>query len=251
MQGGLLIILNLIIIETLLSVDNAAVMATMVMKLEPKQRAQALRFGIFIGYIFRGLCLFFAAWLIEIWWLKPIGGLYLIYLSLNHLLKKNPIKEEELEAKEVATETKQSKLYQWTIGRLGVFWATVLSVEVMDLTFSMDNVFAAVAFTDNIYLIWTGVFMGILAMRFVAQAFVRLMHHFPFMEQVAFGVIALLGLKLVGSVWIHLEPGNEMAHHLESEWAGHIVSGITVAMFLMPLVTSWLFNWPKHEKTES
>jgi len=47
----------------------------------------------------------------------------------------------------------------------------------MDLAFSIDNVFAAVAFTDNLWLIMIGVFIGILAMRFVAQSFVKLIEN--------------------------------------------------------------------------
>jgi predicted tellurium resistance membrane protein TerC len=55
---------------------------------------------------------------------------------------------------------KENWVYKHTIGRFGIFWSTVIMVEVMDLAFSIDNVFAAVAFTDNIYLIWIGVFIG-------------------------------------------------------------------------------------------
>jgi len=245
-KAGLLVILNLIIIETMLSVDNAAVMATMVMKLPEHDRARALRFGIMLGYVFRGLCLLFASWLISIWWLKVLGGLYLLYLSGSHIASKALVKQEEAEGAEAGQVVKQSWIYRYTTGKLGLFWATVLSVELMDLTFSLDNVFAAVAFTDNIYLIWIGVFIGILAMRFVAQAFVRLMHVYPFMENVAFGVIGILGLKLVASMWVHLQPDSAMAHAVESETADTIVSGLTIAMFVLPLLTSRLFNWPHH-----
>ena len=77
---SLLVIGNLIIIESLLSVDNAAVLATMVMDLPKQQRNKALKYGIIGAYVFRGLCLLFAAWLITIWWLKPLGGLYLLWL---------------------------------------------------------------------------------------------------------------------------------------------------------------------------
>lgn len=69
-------------------------------------------------------------------------------------------------------------------------------VEIMDLMFSIDNVFAAVAFTDNIYLICTGVFIGIIAMRTVAVYFVKLMEKYPNLSTGAFLVIALLGAKL-------------------------------------------------------
>src|ERR1700761_1046109 len=87
-KAGLLIILNLIVIESLLSVDNAAVLATMVIDLPAKQRSKALRYGIIGAYVLRGTCLFLAAWLVKIWWLKPLGGLYLLYLAFDYFKGK-------------------------------------------------------------------------------------------------------------------------------------------------------------------
>ena len=203
-EAALLIILNLIIIESLLSVDNAAVLATMVMDLPRDQRKKALKYGIVGAYIFRGICLVLAAWLVKIWWLKPLGGLYLLYLAIDYFIKKRKNKVVEHEA----INKKESWFYRSTVGLVGNFWATVALVELMDLAFSIDNVFAAVAFTDNIYLIYIGVFIGILAMRFVAQGFVRLMEKFPFLESTAYIVIAALGLKLASSVLTHFFPAS-------------------------------------------
>ena len=87
--ASLAIIGNLIIIESLLSVDNAAVLATMVMDLPEEERKKALKFGIWGAYFFRGLAMIFASILIKIWWLKPLGGLYLLYLVRYCLLKIN------------------------------------------------------------------------------------------------------------------------------------------------------------------
>ena len=189
--AAMLIVLNLIVIESLLSVDNAAVLATMVMDLPKEQRGKALKYGIIGAYVFRGICLLLAAWLTKIWWLKPIGGLYLIYLSYDYFKSKmTPASEDDTLNK------KENRIYKYTLGLLGPFWGTVALVEIMDLAFSIDNVFAAVAFTKNIWLICIGVFIGILAMRFVAQGFVRLMEKYAFLETSAFIVIALLGFKL-------------------------------------------------------
>ena len=77
---ALLIIGNLVLIESLLSVDNAAVLATMVMDLPKQDREKALKYGIIGAYLFRGVCLLFAAMLVKVWWLNPLGGLYLLYL---------------------------------------------------------------------------------------------------------------------------------------------------------------------------
>ena len=62
--AALALVGNLVIIESLLSVDNAAVLATMVGDLNPEQRKKALRYGIFGAYLFRGLCILFASYLI-------------------------------------------------------------------------------------------------------------------------------------------------------------------------------------------
>ncbi len=243
-QAGLLIILNLIVIESLLSVDNAAVLATMVIDLPKKQRSKALRYGILGAYVFRGICLFLAAWLVKIWWLKPLGGLYLLYLAFDYFKGKSEDGGEE------SVNKNENWIYRSTVGLIGTFWATVALVEVMDLAFSIDNVFAAVAFTDHVFLIYTGVFIGILAMRFVAQAFVKLMEKFTFLETVAFVVIGVLGIKLTASLYTHFYPGTAFSEILEGKKTDLFVSLFTVAVFLVPVVTSLLFNFPKRHAIE-
>lgn len=239
-----MIIGNLIIIESLLSVDNAAVLATMVMDLPKDQRQRALRYGIIGAYVFRGLCLLFATFLIQIWWLKPLGGVYLLYLVYNYFKgKSTPTVKDDLLNKN------EHWLYKVSLGWLNQFWATVVLVEIMDLAFSIDNVFAVVAFTENIILIWFGVFIGILAMRFVAQWFVQLMGKFPFLEPAAFLVIAFLGLKLFLSVYEHFRPADPFSKFLGSHSADWATSIITVLIFVVPLITSHLFNYPRKART--
>lgn len=237
------VILNLIIIESLLSVDNAAVLATMVMDLPEHQREKALKYGIFGAYFFRGLCLLFASFLIQITWLKAIGGLYLLYLVYDYFKgKMTPQTDDDL------LDKNSNKLYMWTLGKLGVFWSTVALVEAMDLAFSIDNVFAAVAFTNNIWLILIGVFIGILAMRFVAQSFVKLMEKFKFLETIAFVVIALLGIKLVMSyVGSDLMKGSSFDLVINGHAADLYMSILTMGCFFIPVITSLLFNYPNRK----
>ncbi len=235
---------NLIIIESLLSVDNAAVLASMVMDLPEQQRKKALKYGILGAYLFRGLALLFAALLVKIWWLKFLGGLYLLYLVYNWLYTKRNNRKNEAHF----PEKKNSKLYTLIVGKIGVFWSTIALVEFMDVAFSIDNVFAAVAFSDNILLIWTGVFIGILAMRFVAQGFVDLMKHYPFLETSAFIVIGILGIKLSLSIVEKLEGAEWLAQKIESPTTDLLVSITTMLVFFIPVLTSHFFNVPKHTR---
>jgi YkoY family integral membrane protein len=239
---SLAIIGNLIIIESLLSVDNAAVLATMVMDLPEKERDKALKYGIWGAYFFRGLAMIFAAVLIKIWWLKPIGGLYLLYLVYDWYKSKQTTSEED-----DTIDKKSNWLYKATVGSLGTFWATVCLVELMDMAFSIDNVFAAVAFTPNIILVCIGVFIGILAMRFIAQWFVKLMSKYAFLETAAFIVIGILGIKLLLSLYEHFYPESGFSKFLSSHAADIGISVLTVAIFFVPILTSTFFNWPKKQ----
>ncbi len=242
LQTSLLIILNLVVIESLLSVDNAAVLATMVMDLPENQRSRALKYGIFGAYFFRGICLIFAAWLVKLWWLKPLGGAYLLILCIKYFLSKStPQTDDDV------LDKSSSKAYQFVLRLMGgQFWATVIFVELMDLAFSLDNVLAAVAFTNDIRLIIIGVFIGILSMRFVAQFFVVLLEKFPFLESVAFIVIGILGLKLIVS--IDLFADNSLIAFLNSHYGDVLVSFITVLVFVLPIVSSLLINFPENKR---
>lgn len=233
-------------IESLLSVDNAAVLASMVMDLPEQQRKKALKYGILGAYLFRGLALLFAALLVKIWWLKFIGGLYLLYLVYKWQYSVMTQRKNEAHF----PEKKNSRFYKLIVGHIGVFWSTIALVEFMDVAFSIDNVFAAVAFSDNIVLIWTGVFIGILAMRFVAQGFVALMKHYPFLETSAFIVIGILGIKLTLSIVEQMEGAEWIAEKIEAPATDLMVSILTMLVFFIPVLTSHLFNIPKHTKTQ-
>jgi len=237
---SIVIIGNLVVLESLLSVDNAAVLATMVMDLKPKDRKKALRYGIGGAYIFRGTAMVFASFLIKIWWLKPVGGLYLLYLVWDWWKGK-----QTESTGDDFIDKNGNWLYRATVGTLGTFWATVALVELMDMAFSMDNVFAAVAFTPNIILVCTGVFIGILAMRLIAQWFVKLMERYSFLETSAFIVIAVLGVKLVLSLYQHFIPESPLSRFLGSHTADISTSILTIVIFFVPILTSLLFNYPK------
>ncbi|WP_324674407.1 TerC family protein [Hymenobacter sp. GOD-10R] len=239
---SLAIVGNLIIIESLLSVDNAAVLATMVSDLPRDQRYKALRYGIIGAYVFRAICIAFASYLITFWFLKPLGGLYLLYLAYDYFKAKKADHDE-------TPDKGKSWVYKWTLGLFGKFWATVALIELMDLAFSIDNVFAVVAFTDNLILVCVGVFIGILAMRLVAQAFVTLMGKYPFLEVAAFLVIGLLGLKLLLSLFEHFQPRHPFSQFLGSYAADVGLTVLTVSMFLVPL--AWAYLFPRQDNLPS
>jgi tellurite resistance protein TerC len=174
------VIISLIIIEGLLSVDNALAIAAMANHLPGRQKYLALKFGIIGAYFFRGLCLAFAAWIIENPWLKICGAAYLVYLMCDHFRGSEESKSADT-----------SKIAQRG------FFGTIVAIEIMDLSLSVDNVVAAVAMSPKLWVVCTGVFIGILALRFVAGACIRLIEKFPILEHTAFILVGYVGFILV------------------------------------------------------
>lgn len=183
---------TLIVLEGLLSADNAIVLAIMVKGLPSHQQRKALTYGLFGAYFFRFICIGLGVYLIKLWWIKLIGAAYLLYLSINHFSKK----EEE-----------DPSIKKFHIPLLGAFWTTVVCVELMDIAFSIDSILAAFAISDSIWILLLGGMIGILMMRTVAKGLIKLIEKIPELETMAYLLIATMGIKMLLSVFsIELKP---------------------------------------------
>ncbi|MEQ2526093.1 DUF475 domain-containing protein [Bacillaceae bacterium CLA-AA-H227] len=181
------IIGTLIILEGLLSADNALVLAMMVKHLPEKQRRKALFYGIIGAYFFRFLIIGLGLSIIHIGWIKIVCGHYLLFLVLQNLFQKNDDDDD------VATK------------KMG-FWKTVLTVELVDITFSFDSVLAAFGVSNQEWVLLLGGILGILMMRGVARLFLALIDRVPELETTAFVLIGVIGLKMIGSAFgFHME----------------------------------------------
>ncbi|HEY6072393.1 MAG TPA: hypothetical protein VIV15_03140, partial [Anaerolineales bacterium] len=197
-------------LEGILSIDNAAVIGALVSPLPDhksvewpsslrrlgnwlhpllgNQRTAALRVGLLGAYVGRGMMLFLTSFLIHNSWIKLFGAAYLIHLAFDSLEDMaGGGSEEDAEVKPIKVQS---------------FWATVLTVEVMDLIFSIDNVVAAVSLSNKIWVVMIGVAIGILTMRFAAGAFSYAVEREPILRQAAYVLVFNIGVELVlEQVW--------------------------------------------------
>lgn len=173
---------TLIILEGLLSADNALVLAVMVKHLPKRQRKKALFYGIFGAYFFRLLVIGIGISLIKIAWIKIVCGHYLLFIVLQNFIRKND-EEDEVQNKKMG------------------FWRTVLTVELMDISFSFDSVLAAFGVSNQEWVLFIGGILGILMMRGVAQLFLVLIERVPEFEVTAFILIAVIGVKMIVSAF--------------------------------------------------
>lgn len=185
MEAGVIsVILILIVLEVILSADNALILGVLVQKLPVHLRRKALFYGILGAYVLRGLALLFAALVIKLWWVQALGAAYLLYIALKHFLKP-----EEAHAPPPLEATATQ------------FWKVVAQVELMDLAFAVDSVLVAVALSDKLWVIYTGVFLGILAIRMLASLVVTLLDRYPRFKHLAYVAVGLAGVKLAIGGW--------------------------------------------------
>jgi YkoY family integral membrane protein len=195
---------TLVVLEGLLSADNALVLAVMVRHLPKVQQKRALRYGLLGAFVFRLIAVVFAATLLQYWILKVGGGLYLLYMAISHLAH----------GEEPGGAERRSRFGNG-------FWGTVVGVEVTDIAFSIDSILAAVATAEalpkrlggialfdlpwvnvtvdvKLLVIYIGGILGIIAMRFVAGYFLILLDRFQGLAKGAYYLVGWIGLKLLG-----------------------------------------------------
>jgi len=196
------LILSLAVLECILSADNALVLSAFVKPLPKEQQKKALVYGLWGAYIFRFIFIGLGTFLIKLWWIKLIGALYLLWLAVKFF-------KDKLLHKEAGEEEEHAQPKGWLVKTFGFFWATVISVELMDLAFSVDSILTALAVSEEVWVILLGGMIGILLMRGVATFFIALMDRVPELETTAYILITFIAIKM-GLTLVDFHIANEI-----------------------------------------
>jgi YkoY family integral membrane protein len=173
-------ILVLILLEAILSADNAIALAALVRSLpDPKQEEWALRYGLIGAFVLRIILILTATWVIKYWQFELAGAVYLLWLSGKYFIERN--KQDE-EGKPTILADK--------------LWQVVVLVSFTDLAFSLDSVTAAVAVAQETWLVLLGGVIGIISLRFLASLFIKWLGEFTNLEPAGYLIVVLVGLRL-------------------------------------------------------
>lgn len=184
---------TLVVLEGLLSADNALVLAVMVKHLPEEKRKKALFYGLIGAYVFRFIAIGIGMYLIKLWWVKLLGALYLAWLSVKYFIDKRKGAGEEEEAHGMNQNSILIRMF-------GVFWGTVAMVELMDIAFSVDSVLAAFGVSNEVWILLLGGMLGILMMRGIAGVFLKLLERIPELETTAYILILIIAAKMLLSL---------------------------------------------------
>jgi YkoY family integral membrane protein len=224
-----------VLLEGLLSIDNALVLGLLAKRLPKHEQSKALWYGLAGAFVFRFAAVLLASLLLQWTFAKFLGGAYLVYIAVRHLFFESKETEDE---KIVLDEHGNPQIVGETTGeqlseqqqeleirertpvymnaamrkRLGLasFWPTVLVIELTDIAFAVDSILAAIAMVGSkppgvapealhpkLWVVILGGLIGLMLMRIAARVFIQLLERFPRFELSAYLLVIVIGLKLL------------------------------------------------------
>jgi len=168
-----LAVAQIIAIDVVLSGDNAVVIALACRNLAPEQRRKGIFWGVAGAVSLRVVLTTFAALVMDLPWLKLVGGLLLLWIGIKLLLPEDDDGHE--------------------INAAEHLWGAVKTIIVADFVMSLDNVIGvAGAAHGSLFLLLFGLAVSIPLIVWSSQLILKLMERWP--------VIVTLGAALLGYV---------------------------------------------------
>ncbi|MBD2092829.1 DUF475 domain-containing protein [Microcoleus sp. FACHB-1515] len=180
----LLLLPVLVVLEAVLSADNAIALAAIAQGLhDPKLQRNALNLGLVVAFVLRVGLILAASWVIQYWQFELLGAAYLLWLVFQYFTSN------ESEGKEHHGP------------RFTSLWQAIPVIALTDLAFSLDSVTTAIAVSSETWLILLGGAIGVVTLRFMAGLFIRWLEEFEHLESAGYLTVALVGLRLLVRVF--------------------------------------------------
>ncbi|QDR80719.1 TerC family protein [Sporomusa termitida] len=213
---------SILLINLVLSGDNAVIIALASKNLPVAQRRKAILWGSLGAVILRIILTFVAAQLLEVPFLQFLGGLALLYISFS-LLRDN---SKERGYRKAASYREAIKI-----------------ILVADLIMSLDNVLALAAISQTVPsgkygLITMGLTTSIPLVVFGAQLLIKLMNRFP--------SIIYLGAGILGYAAAELIVSDEVVGTYLSKHVLFFKTGLTLAVIISGYLLKALTTKIKH-----
>src|SRR6478672_8961350 len=208
--------LEIIVINILLSGDNAVVIALACRNLPPGQRRWGIIWGAVGAILLRIVLTFFAVSLLKLSWLKVVGGLLLVWIGIKL------IAEEDGEGGGSDIKASDRLL------------SAVRTVIIADVVMSIDNVLGvAAAAKGSLLLLVFGLAVSVPLVIGGAQLIMRLIERFPILIVAGGGLLGFVAGELIVEDsaivdWVHVH----------APWLGWVAPVAGVALVVAP--AKWL-----------
>lgn len=199
-------LMSIIVINLILSGDNAVVIALAVRNLPKKQRMWGIILGSGLAVLLRVVLTFFAAKLLLISFLKFFGGALILWIAVK--LFTSGHEDENIEA-------------------AAGLWQAVKVILVADLVMSIDNVLAiAGASKGNMFLLLFGLGTSIPLVVGTSTLLSMLMDKYPIIITLGAAILGKVGGEMIiTDPWIHktFHPAHWMDYAMQAVCAVGVV----------------------------
>ncbi|KIV60246.1 hypothetical protein AM501_22215 [Aneurinibacillus migulanus] len=180
----LIVLLQIILINLVLSGDNAVVIALACRKLPEEHRKKAVLIGTVGAIVLRIILTLIAAYLLRVPFIEMVGGLLLLWIAIK-LLRND---EEKTDIKQGTS-----------------LWAAVKTIIVADFVMGLDNVLGvAGAAGGNIYLLIAGLALSIPIIVWGSTLIMSLMERFSWLIMLGAAVLGwTAGEMVTNDVFVH------------------------------------------------
>jgi YjbE family integral membrane protein len=211
------VILKIIMIDLLLGVDNAIVIALACATLAVSVRNKAILLGTAGAVALRAILLVFATFLLGVPYLKLVAGAYLVYIGYSLLTSHEDAHEVE---------------------QKDTIWGAVWTIIVADFMLSLDNVMAvagAASGTEHstIYAI-AGIVLSIPVIVYGAKYLTGWMEKFPIIIWFGAAMLGVVGAEMVVSDAHFISYIGEVNHLVAKVVGGLAVVGAAGVYKLFP-----------------
>lgn len=201
-------LLSIVIIDLILAGDNAVVIAMAVRSLPKEQRKKGIIFGSGAAVLLRVILTFFVAQLLQIPYLKIIGGLLILWIAVKLFMEGVP--EENIE-KEATT-----------------LWQAVKIIVIADITMATDNMLAVGgASHGNLFLLLFGLGLSIPFIVFTSNLLSMLMDKYPVIIYIGAAILGKVGGEMIITDPFTegiLHPGKLMIYSVELIFAVGVIA---------------------------
>ena len=184
--------IQIIIIDIIMAADNAIIIGIIAANFAKENRKRIIAWGIAAAFAFRIIFASLATYLLEMAWLKIVGGLLLLWIVNN-------LRQDFFDPKKVRTP--QLKSNESTSVRSGIY-----KVIIADTIISLDNVLGVVgAAKGNYHLMVVGLILSVLLIGTLATYFANYIKDHKWLGYVGLFVIMIVALQLIVGGLINLE----------------------------------------------
>jgi tellurite resistance protein TerC len=190
------------VLEKSLSVDNLFVFLVVfaALRIPSAEQRRILTWGIAGALVTRGLFIAGGAALLHAWHpLTYVLGAALVITAAKTM--RAPASHDGAPPRALT----------WLSRRLPPFFAAMIAIELVDLLFALDSIPAALAITDEPFLVYSSNVFALLGLRALYVALAGALAELRYLRFGLAAVLAFAGAKMLASAWWHVPPALSVA----------------------------------------